>query len=190
MCKVLQQQRMGSCITNHYERVQFEMVCKIGNLWFGWEKGNELPGCPISVTLGMFLRKAQNRKLAHDCICKWKRKSKETFSMQNFLFRNKNVNNNMTWKISALHLTMHRNTPCPAASTAWLLPFPLLPFVPSHFALTLYMAVMFMSSTEVILSHLGMPSAGTEQSHRLLSLSALPWPVWSADIKSKDHTQR
>lgn len=183
MCKVLQQQRMGSCITSHcYERVQFEMICKIGNLWFGWEKGNELPGCPISVTLGLFLRKAQNRKLAHDCICKWKRKSKETFSMQNFLFRNKNVNNNVTWKIIALHLNMHRNTQCPAVSTAWLLPFPQLPFVPSPFALTLYMAVMLMSSTEVSPSHLGIPSAGTEQSHRLLSLSA--------DIKSKDHTQR
>lgn len=115
-------------------------------------------------------------------ICKWKRKSKETFSMQNFLFRNKNVNNNVTWKIIALHLNMHRNTQCPAVSTAWLLPFPLLPFVPSPFALTLYMAVMLMSSTEVSPSHLGIPSAGTEQSHRLLSLSA--------DIKSKDHTQR
>lgn len=142
--------------------VQFEMICKIGNLWFGLEKGNELPDCPISVTLAMFLRKAQNRKLAHDCICKWKGKSKETFSMQSFLFRNKNVNNNVTWKIITLHLNMHRNTQCPAASTAWLLPFPLLSFVPSHFALTLCMAVMFTSSTEVSPSPLGIPSAGTE----------------------------
>lgn len=65
------------------------MICKTGNVWFGWEKGNKLSGCPISVTLGMFLRKAQNQKLAHDCICKLKKKkSKETFSMQNCLFRN------------------------------------------------------------------------------------------------------
>lgn len=165
MCKVLQQQRMGSCITKYcYERVQFEMICKTGNLWFGWEKGNELPGCPIFVTLGMFLRKAQNQKLAHDCICKLKkRKSKETFSLQNFLFRNENINNNVTWKIIALHLNIHTNSLLYPQHGSFS--FLLFPFVPSHFALTLYMAVMFVSSTEFSLSRLGIPSVGTEQSH-------------------------
>lgn len=90
-------------------------------------------------------------------------------------------------KIIALHL----NTHC-ALLSPWhnSFSFLLLPFMPGHFALTLYVAVMFMFCTEFSLSHLGIPSAGTEQSHRLLSLSALPWAVWSADLKTKDHAWR